>query len=209
MGDNLKEVISIFKKRISYLRFFVYLFLAILVLLTSLLLAWLYSTYQFQLGEQFETYYSTPPKTPKAFLYLSPKEGYYKVGDEFNIDIIVNTGGYNVNAVAAYLSYNKENLEVISIDTTNSVFDIKFEEKINPEEGKIKIGLAKPTPGINVYNGKVATIKFKTKKRTTTPKELIYFDFTKDSDLFSGVFLDDMKGTNILDKTRGAKIIIE
>jgi hypothetical protein len=62
---------------------------------------------------------------------------------------------------------------------------------------------------VNVYNGKVATIKFKAKDKTLGLWENIYFDFSKDSNLFSAVFLDDMKGTNILKKTRGAKIIIE
>jgi hypothetical protein len=198
--------ISLLQKKVSTLRFFVYVFLASSVFLTSVILLWIYSIYT---EPPFETYYSVAPKNKGAYLYLFPREGHYKVGDEFTVDVIVNTAGNNVNAVAAYLSYPKDKMETISIDTSNSVFSIKFEDLINPLEGKIKIGLAIPTPGVNVYNGKVATIKFKAKDKTDGFWENIYFDFSKDSDFFSGVFLDDMKGTNILKKTRGAKIIIE
>jgi hypothetical protein len=199
--------ISLLQKKVSTLRFFVYVFLASSVFLTSVILLWIYSIYYTE--PPLATYYSVAPKNKGAYLYLFPREGHYKVGDEFTVDVIVNTAGNNVNAVAAYLSYPKDKMETISIDTSNSVFSIKFEDLINPLEGKIKIGLATPTPGVNVYNGKVATIKFKAKDKTDGFWENIYFDFSKDSDFFSGVFLDDMKGTNILKKTQGAKIIIE
>jgi len=206
--ENFKngKKISFLQKKVSNLRFFIYVFLASSILLTLVILLLIYSSY---IEPPFETYYSFPSKNKEASLYLSPPEGHYKIGDEFTVDVIMNTAGNNVNAVAAYLSYAKDKLEAISIDTSNSVFNIKWEELINPLEGKIKIGLSIPTPGVNVYNGKVATIKFKAKDKTLGLWENIYFDFSKDSNLFSAVFLDDMKGTNILKKTRGAKIIIE
>ncbi len=177
------------------------------VLITCVVLLRIYTAYNQE--SPFETYYSFPTKPPKALLYLSPQEGHYKIGEEFSVNVLVNTMGNNVNAVAAYLSYNKEKLEAISIDISDSVFEIPFEQEITREEGKIKIGLGKPTPGINTYQGKVATIRFKALAKTEKPAEFIYFNFTKGSDLFSGVFLDDKKGTNILEKVRGTKIFID
>lgn len=204
-NDNSKAI-SLLKKKISHLRFFVYVFLATSVLMTCVSLLWIHYTFT---EPQFETYYSTPLQPPKALLYLSPQEGNYKVGDEFSIDVLVNTVGSNVVAVAAYLSYNKDQIEALSIDSSNSIFEMAAEGKINNSDGKIKITLGKPTPGVKVHNGKVATVHFKAKEKTHPYVENIYFDFTKGSSLFSTVILDDKKGTNILDGTRGAKIFIE
>jgi hypothetical protein len=55
----------------------------------------------------------------------------------------------------------------------------------------------------------VATVHFKALAKVTPLTENIYFDFTKGSDLYSGVYLNDKKGTNILDAVRGTKITID
>ena len=203
--------ISALRKKVSHLRFFVYVLVASLVLIASVSLLWIYSFYT---ESPFETYYSTPPPQPKAFLYLSPKEGNYKVGDEFSVNVLLNSAGSNAVGVAAYLSYAIKNMEVLSADVSDSIFEITFENKINTKDGKIRIAIAKPTPGVRVYNGKVATIKFKavapTSSSSISPyRENIYFDFTKGSSLYSAVIIDDKQGTTILDATRGAKINIE
>lgn len=199
-----KKIVSALKNKISRLRVAVYIFMATSVLLTCLVVFWVYSLNQ----DALDAFYSEATIPPSASLYLSPKEGHYSVGDEFSVDIMLNTRGSNVNAVAAYLSYNKSSIQAISIDTSNSVFPISFEQTINGAEGKIKIGLARPTPGINTNNGRVATIRFKAIAKTNPSFDDIYFDFTKNSDLYSGVFLNDKKGTNILDAIRGVKIFI-
>lgn len=201
-----EKTIFFLKKKISHLRFFIYILVASLVLIASISLLWIYSFY---IELPFETYYSKPSPKPKALLYLSPKEGNYSKGEEFPVDILVNTMGNNVVVVAAYLSYNKNQLEAISIDLTDSLFEFTAEKEINAKDGKIKITLGKPTPGIKVHNGKVATVYFKAKEKAHPYMENIYFDFTKGSDFYSTVILDDKKGTNILDGTRGAKINID
>lgn len=206
--EDLKngKKISALRKKVSHLRFFIYVLVATCVLVTSVSLLWIHSVYT---ESPFETYYSIAPKVPKALLYLSPREGNYNVGDEFPVDVLVNTLGSNVVVVAAYLSYNKNVLEAVSIDLSGSPFEFTAEKEINRKDGKIKITLGKPTPGINVHNGKVATVYFKAKEKTHPHMENIYFDFTKGSAFYSTVILDDKQGTNILDDTRGAKINIE
>ncbi len=204
--DNSKKI-SLLQRKISHLRFFVYVSVAAVVLITCVIFLWIYTTYTEV--SPFEIYYSVAPKSPKALLYLSPKEGHYKVGEEFSVDVLVNTMGSNVVGVAAYLSYNKKNLKALSVDLSESIFEIPFENKIDPKEGKIKIAVAKPTPGVKVYNGKVATIWFKALAAVSPYRENISFDFTKGSSLYSAVIIDDKKGTTILDATRGAKINIE
>lgn len=200
------QKIPLLKKKVSRLRAFVYLLLACLIFLTSVILLWIYNIYT---ETSFETYFSIPPKQTKAYLYLSPREGNYKIGDEFPVDVLVNTVGSNIVVVSAHLSYNKNYLEALSIDLSDSLFEFTAENEINKEEGKIKITLGKPTPGIRSYNGKVARIYFRAKNKTHPYMENIYFDFTKGSDLYSTVILDDKKGTNILSNTRGAKIKID
>lgn len=202
---NSKKI-SALRKKISHLSFFIYVLVAACVLITMVSLLWTYSVYT---EPPFETYYSTPPQSPKALLYLSPKEGNCKVGDEFSVDILLNTAGSDVVGVAAYLSYATKDMEVLSVDVSSSIFEIIFENEINSKDGKIRIAIAKPTPGVRVYNGKVATVKFKAIAPISPYRENIYFDFTKDSTLFSAVILDDKLGTNILEATRGTKIFID
>jgi len=205
-GNGIKTV-SALQKKISRLRVFVYLFLAISVLMTCVSLLWIYSA--FIAESPFETYYSTAPTPAKALLYLSPKEGNYKVGDEFSVDILLNTAGSDVVVSAAHLSYNKSKMEALSINLSGSIFEMTAEKEINAKDGKIKITLGKPTPGVKAQNGKVATVNFRAKDKTRPYTDNVYFDFTKGSALYSTVILDDKQGTNILDATRGAKINIE
>jgi hypothetical protein len=198
--------ISALRKKISHLRFFIYVLVATCVLVASVSLLWIYSIYT---ESPFETYYSTPPQQPKALLYLSPKEGNYNVDDEFSVDVLLNTVGSSVVVAAAYLSYNTSKLEVLAVDLSGSIFEFTAEKEINAKDGKIKITLGKPTPGVKVHNGKVATVNFRAKEKTRPYTDNVYFDFTKGSALYSTVIIDDKQGTNILDATRGAKINIE
>lgn len=201
MMEKIKKILN---QKISYLRFFIYLFVAFAFIATSLIIFWSKSTY----SEPSNIYYSQPPRQLKSFLYLSPGEGRYAVGDEFDIDVLINTAGSNVVATAAYLSYNKEALEAVSIDTSDSVFNMEAEKEIISEQGKIKITLGKPTPGVKGNAGKIATVRFRSIKKTHPVIDNISFDFTKGSSLYSTIILDDKKGTNILSVTRGSRIII-
>lgn len=205
-----QKTISVLNQQVSHLRFFVYTLLATLILFTALAVFWIYNAQNTE--SPFETYYSSAPKKSVAYLYLSPAKGNYKVGEEFSVDVLINTVGSNVVASAAYLSYDKKKMEALSIDITGSVFDITAEKEINERDGKIKITLGKPTPGIITFKGnavRMATIRFRATEPTNPSLENLYFDFTKGSSLYSTVILDDKKGTNILDASRGSKIFIE
>lgn len=206
--DDFKngKKISVLRRKISHLRFFIYVFVAASVLMTSVALLWIYSTFS---QPAFETYFSKPTSPTRALLYLSYRTGHYKVGDEFSVDILVNTKGNFVNVVAAYLIYSASKMEAVSIDTSDSVFDMIAEKKILEKEGKIKLTIGKPTPGVNVYNGKVGTIRFKAIEKSNPFVDNIYFDFREGSPDYSAVFLDDKIGTNILEDVRGAKIFID
>src|SRR4030042_1300705 len=128
-----KSILRILKSRVSYLRFFVYTFLAISILSTCLISLWIYHSYNTESQYQFETYYSEAPQKRVAYLYLSPQQGNFRVGTEFSVDILINTVGSNVNAVAGHLTYDKEVMEAIAIDISGSMLTIPFEQVINKE----------------------------------------------------------------------------
>ena len=202
--NNEQSLNKFLRRKISFWRGVIILFLAsffLLSILVSLLIL-----YNVDIG--VETFYMHAPKTPKASLYLSPREGRFKVGDDFIVNVLINTKGSNVVASAAYLSYNNTKMEAVSIDTSDSVFTMEAEKVINHEAGKIKITMGKPTPGINIHDGKIAVIHFKALESMSPSDENIYFDFNPDSSLFSTVIIDDKLGTNILSSIAGAKIFI-
>lgn len=196
---------QVLNQKISYLRFFIYLFVAIAFILTSL---FVYLT-KLQYNEPLDTFYSRAPLHPKSYLFLSPKEGRYSIGDEFEINILINTAGSNVVAAAAHLSFDNTAMQALSIDTSKSVFDMQVEKEINNEQGKIKITSGKPTPGVKNNAGNVATIRFKAIEQAHSLFDNIYFDFVKGSSRYSTIIIDDNKGTNTLRVTRGAKILID
>ncbi len=132
-----------------------------------------------------------------AELSLSPATKTVNIGDIFNVDILVNTGGQNVNVVGAYLNYDPTKLEVIGIDTSNSVFTMTVEKTADPTTGMIKLTIGKPTPGVNTASGNVATVNFK----AITQASPAYVSFVMSSFGAHGdsdVNLDDGKGTDIL-----------
>lgn len=151
----------------------------------------------------------------KAILSLSPETNTYNIGDEFSVDVLVDTKGEKVVAVGAYLNYDSTKLEVISINTNNSVFGQGY-ELINyngsvsyTPPGKIEIVKALPSPGVQTNKGLVATIFLKALAETTPLQDNLFFDFTSayasgDSDLI----LDDGKGTDILSGVRNARYTI-
>jgi len=201
-----RRLVKILMKKVNFLRAVIYILVASSILVTILIVS--ISLFSPNFDNYFENIKNTL-KAPQVSLYLSPNVANYKVGDEFNIDVMVDTKDNNVVVVAAYLSYSKEEMEAINIDLANSPFPFVAEKQIIAQDGKIKITIGKPTPGINSSAGKVATVRFRAIKKVNPTIENISFNFTQGSSLFSGVFIDDKQGTNALNIIGGAKIFIE
>jgi len=148
----------------------------------------------------------------KATLSIFPNEATYKAGEEFPVNIYLNTKGNKVVAVAVYLSYDPSHFQAISVTTTGSVFGAGYEiinyngSASHVPTGTIEIVKASPSPGIETANGLVATIKFKALTPISPTNDNITFNFTapyasSDSD----VILDDGQGTDILSGVNNAK----
>jgi hypothetical protein len=123
----------------------------------------------------------------------------HKVGDEFPIQIILNTAGKNIVAVQAIYSYDKNTLQVISADISGSSFNNEIKNTIDANQGQGFLALAKATPGVNGATVKVATVNLKALADVSEPTLRLKLDtFNAVSD--SAAMLDDGLGTNVLQK---------
>lgn len=141
----------------------------------------------------------------QASLTFFPSIGSYNIGDSFEVDIRLDTNGQPVVVVAAYIKYDQNHFRADQIDITDSVFIMEAEKVIEPTEGKIKISLGIPTPGVNISDGQVATIKFTAISAVNPSSDNIVFDFLAGSTLESNVILDDGQGTDILTGVNNAR----
>ncbi|GEM_PF-4077926 len=91
-------------------------------------------------------------------LFLSPSGGSFHTGDIFTVDVMVDTQGNAVNAVAAYLSYSSDLLEVVSVETAGSPMEIIVER--NYGLGRVEVLGGSPTPGFAGAH-RVATMEFR------------------------------------------------
>ncbi len=147
--------------------------------------------------------------TNNATLTLSPNAGVYKVGGTYAVDILVNTHGQNAVVVAAFLNYNPSLFQVISIDTSGSIFTTEAENIIDGTNGRVKITRGIPTPGVNVTNGKVATLNIRGLTDATPSVDNFTFDFTAGSTNDSNVILNDGLGTDILSGVDNGKYTLD
>ena len=151
----------------------------------------------------------------KAVLSVSPESGTYEVGEEFTVDVLVNTKGENVVAVGAYLNYDSTKFKLVNINTDNSVFNTNNScvyngrpcEIINSDTpGQIEIVKAKPSPGVNTNNGLIAQITFQAIEIVEPNEDNLTFTFTAPyASGDSEVILDDAQGTDILSGVKNAK----
>lgn len=91
-------------------------------------------------------------------LKLSPGTGSVEIGKTLSVKVNLNTGGDSVNAVAAYISYPSDLLDVTYV-TAGGRFSIEAENSFGGGQIKISRGSISPVSG----NVTIATIGFKGK----------------------------------------------
>jgi len=142
-----------------------------------------------------------------ATMFLSPSSGNYKANASFPIDILLNTHGQSVVAVAAYINYNPSLFQV-TIDTTGSVFPQEAENKV--ENGVIKITRGSPHQNaVNTTNGKIATLNIIGLTNVTPSVDNFTFQFTAGSTLDSNIIVDDGLGTDIMSGANNGRYTID
>ncbi len=101
-----------------------------------------------------------------AIIKLVPGVSEARVGDEFDVDIVLrNPGLQNIISVRAWLEFNVDVLEAVNLNTDNSQFTLSApgETEISAGEGLIKLGRSNVSGGFSASETKVATVRFKVK----------------------------------------------
>ena len=134
-----------------------------------------------------------------ATLYLLPEATRLGVGQEFNIDIKVNTEETFINSTEATLHFSNSILQLVSVDKVGSIFNFWVEEPvISNEAGTVRFigGTAKGIPGDSLQ---ILKLKFKTSGAGSA--DLTLSDAT--------VTASDGKGTNVLSKIEGTNVNVD
>ena len=94
---------------------------------------------------------------PQASLYLTPAAGSPGVGDELDVQIRVNTGSQQTNAVQADLTYPSSKLSVLGFDNSTTAFPITAQQQAS--NGLIQVARGTVTPVSGDTN--LTTIRFR------------------------------------------------
>ncbi|MEA1936695.1 MAG: cohesin domain-containing protein, partial [Patescibacteria group bacterium] len=152
-------------------------------------------------------------------LALTPSTISVAPGENFDLDIEINTDDAAVVVARAIVNYDTSNFSLISYDISSSVFassTCSSEGKTACEiidndttSGIIDITLARPSPGVNTSSGLIATLTFQALQATTDD---ITISFTQDSYTDSDVILDgigdDGAGTDILSSVANTTVTV-
>ncbi len=128
-----------------------------------------------------------------ASIYLSPTSGTFQVGSTFNISVLVNTAGNDINALRVDLKFNPQKLQVASPTAGKSFVSVWISQPTYSNvNGTITFQGGMPTPGVNTSSGLVSTITF----RAIAPGSANISVLET-----SQVLLNDGRGTDILGLT--------
>lgn len=129
-----------------------------------------------------------------AVIYILPEQKNFSIGEEFIIDIKIDSEGESINAAQAAINWPTSILEFVEAEKTGSVFNFWVEEpNLSGDLNSLSFigGAAK---GISGAALQIFKIKFKT--RGAGAAEISISD--------AAITASDGKGTNILSKIKGA-----
>ena len=128
-----------------------------------------------------------------ASLYLSPPSGTYTIGNTFSVKIKVNSSGQAINAAEGTLVFNLDEISVVKISKSSSVFSLwTTEPTFSNSLGSIVFGGGTP----NSFTGNSGTIITITFRAKTIASAQVNFSS-------GSVLAADGKGTNVLSSMNG------
>jgi len=138
-----------------------------------------------------------------ASLFFEPKEGKFKVGEEFEVKIFVDTGDYQTDATDVRLNFNPQILQVTKI-TEGKIYDDYPAKRVDLENGVIIINGI--TSLIKTFKGKdiFAVVTFKGIKPGIAN---LIFEFEPSSTTDSNVVASGI-AKDVLGEVEGASIEI-
>lgn len=165
------------------------------VAISSCLIAPCLSTAQAENDDIYREIKANPsPKT--ASLFITPIKD--RSGEKLIIDLVVDPGGEDVNAIDTEISFDKDRLKLIDISHDKSFCEFFIEEDVSVD-GKIKLSCLAPFPGIKEIRN-VYTLTFEKKDKGETEIRL---------SPRSMVLANDGYGTNIVREIKNQKINLE
>ncbi len=130
-------------------------------------------------------FHSAPPvQAADAYLMLSPSTYTEYVGQTFDIDILLSTGGEDTDSADANLYYDPEYVEVVDMNSSipgiqvqpGSIYQIYPGNEVNPATGLIRItGFSIMNPyNSGAGTGVFATIRFRALKPTEPTTDVVF-----------------------------------
>lgn len=104
-----------------------------------------------------------PVSANTRVLYLDPEKRTVQAGQEFTVEIRAFAGSQTVNAVAAVLEFESEQLKVVRIDDTNSAFSISATKTFDERTVKLERG------SIGALQGDLLVANVVFQKKTAEP----------------------------------------
>ena len=154
---------------------------------------------QFKIGFIILLFLIFPYLSNAATLSISPNTGVYTAGKTFTVKLVVNTEGKSINAAEGSLKFNPQELSVVAIDKSSSIFNLWVAEPtFSNSAGTISFSGGLPTG----YTGSVGNI-FNITFRTTSASN------GKLSFVNGSVLANDGMGTNILSGMNGGNFTIQ
>jgi len=142
---------------------------------------------------------SVANENPQVTLSAQASAASHKSGEGFPVEIILNTAGKNIVAIQVVFTYDKNTLELLSIDTAGSDFNFEINKSIDASAGQGSLSLARSTPGVNSQMSKVAIANFRALADAKEPTLKLKFE-SQAAVSDSAAILDDGLGTNVLQK---------
>lgn len=134
-----------------------------------------------------------------ASLYLSPSTGVYTANNTFTVKVMVNTDGKPINAADGLLSFNTNELSVVSVNRVGSIFNLWVTEPtFSNSNGTINFSGGLPS-GYTGRSGNIMTITFRAAGAGATRVSF------KNGSLLA----NDGLGTNILTSMNGGSYTIQ
>ena len=140
-----------------------------------------------------------PSNLLAATLVVSPSTGVYVSGKTFTVKVVINTEGKPINAAEGTLKFNPQEMTVVSIDKSASIFNLWVTEPtFSNSAGTITFSGGKPT-GFTGSGGNIFNVTFRTASASNGR-----VSFANGS-----VLANDGMGTNILSGMSGGTYTIQ
>lgn len=133
-----------------------------------------------------------------ASMYLAPQTKTPGAGDTITVDLVINSDGQSINAAQATVSFPTDILEIVSVDTSGSIFNFWVEEPhFSNENGTLRFVGGSPQGKLGDV---LSVLRMQVKARGVGNAQMGLSQAI--------ITANDGKGTNILSSMAGTHITI-